>query len=184
MLMKVYLWFRKNILKIDDRSQLEIAIENGLKIGKNHNIQNQVIFDWSHCWLIEIGDNVTIAPRTYILCHDASTKNALGYTKIGRVRIGNNVFIGANTTILPGVTIGDNVIIRANSVVTKDIPENSVAIGNPCRVIKDYNNYVDENKKIMDNVPVFDEKYIIGNIDEKRKEEMIEKLDSTNGFVK
>ena len=166
MLMKVYLWFRKNILKIDDRSQLEIAIENGLKIGKNHNIQDQVIFDWSHCWLIEIGDNVTIAPRTYILCHDASTKNALGYTKIGRVRIGNNVFIGANTT------------------VTKDIPENSVAIGNPCRVIKDYNNYVDENKKIMDNVPVFDEKYIIGNIDEKRKEEMIEKLDSTNGFVK
>ena len=43
---------------------------------------------------------------------------------------------------------------------------------------------MDENKKIMDNVPVFDEKYIIGNIDEKRKEEMIEKLDSTNGFVK
>ena len=127
--MKVYLWFRKNILKIDDRSQLEIAIENGLKIGKNHNIQDQVIFDWSHCWLIEIGDNVTIAPRVYILCHDASTKNTLGYTKIGRVRIGNNVFIGANTTILPGVTIGDNVIIGANGVVTKDIPENSVAIG-------------------------------------------------------
>ena len=45
MLMKVYLWFRKNILKIDDRSQLEIAIENGLKIGKNHNIQDQVILE-------------------------------------------------------------------------------------------------------------------------------------------
>ena len=58
MLMKVYLWFRKNILKIDDRSQLEIAIENGLKIGKNHNIQDQVILDWSHCWLIEIGDRI------------------------------------------------------------------------------------------------------------------------------
>lgn len=184
MLMKVYLWFRKNILKIDDRSQLEIAIENGLKIGKNHNIQDQVIFDWSHCWLIEIGDNVTIAPRVYILCHDASTKNTLGYTKIGRVRIGNNVFIGANTTILPGVTIGDNVIIGANGVVTKDIPENSVAIGNPCRVIKDYINYMYENKKIMDNVPVFDEKYIIGNIDEKRKREMREKLEKTIGFVK
>lgn len=151
MLMKVYLWFRKNILKIDDRSQLEIAIENGLKIGKNHNIQDQVILDWSHCWLIEIGDNVTIAPRVYILCHDASTKNTLGYTKIGRVRIGNNVFIGANTTILPGVTIGDNVIIGANGVVTKDIPENSVAIG---------------------------------NIDEKRKREMREKLEKTIGFVK
>ena len=171
-------------MKIDDRSQLEIAIENGLKIGKNHNIQDQVIFDWSHCWLIDIGDNVTIAPRTYILCHDASTKKALGYTKIGRVRIGNNVFIGANTTILPGVTVGDNAIIGANSVVTKDISANSVAIGNPCQVVKDYNDYIEENKKMMNSVPIFDEKYIIGNIDEKRKEEMRQELRLTNGFIK
>lgn len=54
---------------------------------------------------LRLEDNVSIAPRVYILCHDASTKNTLGYTKIGRVRIGNNVYIGANTTILPGVTI-------------------------------------------------------------------------------
>ena len=184
MFMKIYVWIIKHLMGIDDRSSLEIAIENGLTIGKNHNIQDQVIFDCSHCWLIDIGDNVTIAPRAYILCHDASTKRVLGYTKIGRVKIGNNVFIGANATILPGVTIGNDVVIGANSVVTKDIPANSVAVGNPCRVVEKYKKYIDENKKMMNSVPIFDEKYIIGNIDEKRKYEMKDKLRKTVGFVK
>lgn len=71
-------------------------------MGKNVHIQEGVILDPGHCWLIDIGDNVTIAPRVHILCHDASTKNGIGYTKIGVVKIENNVFIGANTTILPG----------------------------------------------------------------------------------
>lgn len=184
MFMKIYLWIRKHVMKIDDRSQLEIAIENGLRIGKNSNIQDQVILDPSHCWLIDIGDNVTIAPRAYILCHDASTKNSIGYTKIGRVRIGNNVFIGANTIVLPGVTIGDNVVIGANSVVVKDIPSNSVAVGNPCKIIKDYDKYIDENKELLEKVAVFDEQYVIGNIDVRRKYEMRDKLEKTVGFVK
>ena len=184
MFMKIYLWIRKHIMKIDDRPQLEIAIENGLKIGKNANIQDQVILDPSHCWLIDIGDNVTIAPRTYILCHDASTKNSIGYTKIGRVKIGDNVFIGANTTVLPGVTIGDNVVIGANSVVVKDIPSNSVAVGNPCKIIKEYNRYVNENKELMEKVPVFDEQYVIENIDIERKREMRDDLENTVGFIR
>ena len=53
-----------------------------------------------------------------------------------RVTIGDNVWIGGSVTILPGVTIGDNVTIGAGSVVTKDIPSNSIAVGNPCKVIK------------------------------------------------
>ena len=83
-----------------------------------------MLIDDSHAWLIEIGDNVTLAPRVHILAHDASTKLYLGYTKIGRVRIGNDVFIGHVTIILPGVTIGDNVVIGAGSVVKSDIPDN------------------------------------------------------------
>lgn len=84
-------------LGIDPRSQLQIAIDNGLKIGKNCEIKGEVIIDPGHCWLIEIGDNVTIAPRCHILAHDASTKRFLGHTVVGRVVIGNNVFIGANS---------------------------------------------------------------------------------------
>ena len=52
------------------------------------------------------------------------------------IKIGNNVWIGANVTILPGVTIGDNTVIGAGSVVNRDIPSGVVAVGNPCRVIK------------------------------------------------
>lgn len=55
------------------------------------------------------------------------------------VTIGDNVWIGANTSILPGVTIGDHVVIGAGSVVTKDIPANSLAVGNPCHVVRTFN---------------------------------------------
>ena len=72
-----------------------IFTREGLKVRKNFNAQSGCIIDNSHCWLIEIGNNVTLAPRVHILVHDASTKFALGYTKIE-----NNIFIGASTTIL------------------------------------------------------------------------------------
>ncbi|MEG2632990.1 MAG: DapH/DapD/GlmU-related protein, partial [Oscillospiraceae bacterium] len=57
-------------------------------------------------------------------------------TKTAPVHIGNNVWIGGGAIILPGVTIGDNAVIGAGSVVTKDIPSNTVAVGNPCRVLR------------------------------------------------
>lgn len=68
---RFYMWVRKHLLGIDDRTALEKAIANGMKVGENPNFQDEIIFDPSHCWLISIGDNVTIAPRVHILCHDA-----------------------------------------------------------------------------------------------------------------
>ena len=109
----------------------EKLISMGMKVGKNFQRLHGVILDPSHCWLIEIGNNVTIAPRAHILCHDASTKGFMDYTKIGRVTIGNNVFIGAESVIMPGVTIGSNVVVGANSTVTHDVPDNTVVAGSP-----------------------------------------------------
>ena len=114
----------------------EKLISMGMQVGRNFGRLNGVILDPSHCWLITIGDNVTMAPRVHILCHDASTKQFLNYTTIGRVNIGNNVFIGAESVVLPGVTIGDNTVVGAGSVVTKDLPANVVAVGNPCKVLR------------------------------------------------
>ena len=104
--------------RIIKKIKLKKMLKNGLIIGKNFNFEKGVILDPSIPWLIKIGNNVTLAPYVHILAHDASTKILLNYTKIGRV------------------TIGDNVTIGAGSVVTKDIPSNTVAHGNPCRVIK------------------------------------------------
>ena len=183
MLRWLLLYIRKHVMKIDDRSQLEIAIGNGLKIGEDCHIMGECIIDPGHCWLITIGDRVTLAPRVHILAHDASTKRILGYTLISKVIIGNDCFIGAGSIILPGVHIGNKVILGAGSVVTKSIPDNSVAVGNPAKVICSYDEYVLKRKEQFKDAPKFDDSYIIGNITNEKKEEMELALDNTLGFI-
>lgn len=139
----------------------EKLISMGMKVGKNFNRLGGVILDPAHCWLIEIGDNVTLAPRVHILCHDASTKMFLNYTKIGRVTLGNNVFVGAESVILPGVTVGSNVIVGANSTVTHDVPDNSVVAGSPARVICTLEEYLEKERSAMATAPCYGEEYTL-----------------------
>ena len=139
----------------------EKLISMGMKVGRNFKRLNGVILDPAHCCLIEIGNNVTMAPRVHILCHDASTKQFLNYTKIGRVTIGDNVFIGAETVVLPGVTIGSTVIIGANSTVTHDIPSNSVVAGSPAQVICTLDKYLEKERSRMENAPCYGEEYTL-----------------------
>ena len=142
-------YLKEIIYRLRGEYTTEKLISMGLKVGKNFNRLNSVILDPSHCWLIEIGDNVTMAPRVHVLCHDASTKQFLNYTKIGRVSIGNNVFIGAESVILPGVTIGNNVIVGANSTVTHDISNNTVVAGTPAITICTLEEYINKEKERM-----------------------------------
>ena len=108
-------------------------IEIGENFYSNHNL---VILDGNK---IVFGDNVFIGPNCgfYTAGHptDAERRNkGLEYAK--PIRVGNNVWFGGNVCVLPGVTIGDNAVIGAGSVVNRDIPSHSLAVGNPCRVIK------------------------------------------------
>lgn len=100
---------------------------------------NCVILDGAK---VTIGHHAFIAPNVgiYTAGHplDAEQRNR-GLEYAYPVTIGNNVWIGAGVSILPGVTIGDNVVIGAGSVVAKDIPSNTLAVGNPCRVIREIN---------------------------------------------
>ena len=74
----------------------------------------------------------------YTACHSLNTQERLNDVEFGKsVIIGKNVWIGGNCCILPGVKIGDNTIIGAGSIVTKDIPENVIAAGNPCKIIRE-----------------------------------------------
>ena len=111
-------------------------IEVGENFYMNHNC---VILDGAK---VEFGDNVFVAPNCgfYTASHpiDIELRNkGLEYAK--PIKVGNNVWIGGNVVVLPGVTIGDNVTIGAGSVVNKDIESNSIAVGNPCKVIKKIN---------------------------------------------
>ena len=134
---------------------LPSLIKNGLTIGEDVFINFGYTIDRSFCWLVTIGNRVTLAPNVHILAHDASMKRELGYTKMGKVIIGDDVFIGAGTVILPGVRIGDRVIIGAGSVVTQNIPCGSVAAGNPAKVICSYDEYMEKQKNQMESMQTF-----------------------------
>lgn len=172
------------IYRIRGEYTTEKLIKMGLKVGKNFGRLNGVILDPSHCWLITIGDNVTLAPRVHILAHDASTKEYLNYTKIGKVNIGNNVFIGAESVVLPNVTIGNDVIIGANSTVTKDIPSGCVYAGNPARFICTIEEYINKNRELMKESPCYGEEYTLRqNMDDNKKSQMYKELENKMGFV-
>lgn len=108
-------------------------IEIGENFYANHNC---VILDGAK---VTFGDNVFIAPDCgfYTAGHpiDADRRNA-GLEYAYPITVGNNVWIGGGVKVMPGVTIGNNVVIGGGSVVTKDIPDDVVAVGNPCRVIR------------------------------------------------
>jgi maltose O-acetyltransferase len=164
---------------------LSVLQKRGLRIGTGVSIQPGVIIDPSHCWLITIGNNVTLAPHVHILAHDASTKRALGYTRIGRVDIGDETFIGASSIILPGVTIGKSVIIGAGSVVTKDVPENTIAVGNPATIVGKTDEYMEKHKAKMKARPIFDKSWsLAGGITSEQKQTMADKLNDGPGYVK
>lgn len=127
----------------------------------------------SEPYLIDIGDNVTITRGVSFVNHDGGAalfrEEVPGLNVFGKIKIGNNVFIGINSIILPGVTIGNNVVIGAGSIVNKDIPNNVVVAGVPAKIIKSINDYKEG---------VFCKSIVLHGIDsDHRKEYILDKLD-------
>lgn len=125
----------------------------GVEIGDRTSIfdPRSTIIDETRPWMIKIGNDVQIIAGVTILSHGfdwAVLKGVYGEVlgSAGRVEIGNNVFLGMHSTILKGVHIGNNVIIGANSLVNKDIPDNCVAAGNPCKVVMSLQEYYQKRK--------------------------------------
>lgn len=177
--------FIKNLIMLINREiPTKVLIKRGMKCGENFSRQQGCFIDPSHCWLISIGDNVTFSIRVTVLAHDASMKAMVGYARIGKVHIGDNVFVGANATILPGVTIGNNSVIAANSVVTKNVPEGCVVAGNPAKIL--YDKVTWEEKIVSDfNLSVkFSEEYTMRkNVSDELKAEMLEKMGNSTAYI-
>ena len=126
---------------------LRRAIRLGLRIGKDVRISGRPYFG-GEPYLISIGNHVTISFNVSFITHDGATwvfrdrPEFKGLQRFGRIDIGDNVFVGANTTLLPGITIGSDVVVGAGSVVTKDLPGNAVYAGVPARFICSLDEYV------------------------------------------
>jgi len=176
--------FRRLYHRLLGRQSVQDLVNRGLKAGRNLNLQRDVILDYSHTWHIELGDDVTIAPRAIILAHDASTRHSLGYTRLGKVRIGSRVFIGAASVILPGVTIGDDVVVGAGSIVANDVPSGVVVAGNPARVIRTTQEYLENKRAELERSPAFGERYTVrGRVTPAMKDQMNREMEEGIGFV-
>lgn len=141
---KVKKIIRKIVLgyRSDSDSYISHMRRKGAHIGERVFVFSpmHVGIDMTRPWLIDIGDDVQITRGVTILTHGYDWSVIKGvYGEVlgssGKVTIGNNVYIGMNTLILKGVKIGNNVIIGAGSIVTHDIPDNCVAVGNPAKVL-------------------------------------------------
>jgi maltose O-acetyltransferase len=113
------------------------------EFGKNISIGDDVYINFGcvilDCGPVTIGNQVLIGPNVgiYDASHALDAQERMDGALIpGKIRIGNRVWIGGGTIILPGVTIGDDTVIGAGSIVTHDIPSGVVAVGNPCRVLR------------------------------------------------
>ncbi len=155
------MFFRKLILKLKlicstkpSSAFTEYLREKGIDIGDGCFFQypKTITIDTTRPLLIEIGENCRFLRNFTLLTHDSITK-VFGNVyhdflpSSGPVKIGNNVYFARNCTVLKGVTIGDNCIIGYGSIVTKDIPANSVAVGVPAKVICSLDDYYKKRKK-------------------------------------
>lgn len=143
-------WARTN-----SRRYVNFLRRQGVKIGNNLWITpavNTIQIDITRPSLVEIGDYVRLNRNFTLLTHDGGfyvlrNKYHEFIPQSGRVKIGNNVYFGRNCTVFKGVTIGDNCIIGFGSIVTKDIPANSVAVGTPAKVVSTLEQYYNKRKE-------------------------------------
>lgn len=130
-------------------------------------------------WIIALGNNVHITDGVKFITHDGGTllfREQVSDLEITKpIKIGNDVYIGNDVIILPGVTIGSKVIIGAGAVVSKDIPDNSVAVGVPARVIKTTDEYFEKIQK---------ESLHLGDLKGKEKDEALKKYYDYTGTSK
>ena len=144
---------KNKISKFLNIRRINLLRKKGIKIGKNCSIDKTAIFG-TEPYLISIGDNVRITHNVQFITHDGGIwvlrnlhevdKSA---DKMGPIKIGNNVNIGWNVILMPGVKIGDNVVIGIGSIVTKDVPSNSVVAGVPAKIIETIDEYSNKVKK-------------------------------------
>ena len=148
--------FAKKVLrghKASSKDFIKYLRKKNVRVGEGVAIfdPQSVFIDSTRPWLLEIGDDVQITRGVTILTHGYDWSVLKGkYGEIcgsaGKVKIGNNVFIGMQATILKGVTVGNNVIIGANSLVNKDVPDNVVVAGNPAKIIMTIDEYYEKRK--------------------------------------
>lgn len=172
-------YYRKFYEKIlQSINPLKYAKKIGVNLGKYVYIYGKILWG-SEPWMITIGNNVHITNDVKFITHDGGVllfRSEVPDLEIAKpIKIGDNVYIGNNVIILPGVTIGSKVIIGAGAVISRDIPDNSVAVGVPARVIKTADEYFEKIQR---------ESLHLGHLKGKEKDDALKKYYGYTGKSK
>jgi maltose O-acetyltransferase len=146
---------RRALQRLRGQLNVDRLVAEGLQIGRGTFVARDAYLDPGHPWLITIGEDSGLSPRTIVMVHDASMKHHMGHTRIARVVIGDRVFVGAGAIILPGTRIGDDSIVGAGAVVRGDIPPGSMVVGNPAKVVSDVNSVAEWHRQAATQAPVW-----------------------------
>lgn len=156
----------------------------GMTLGRQVNLPYSTWIDTAHCHLITIGDFCGFGDGCLILAHDAMCNEWLDATRLGRVTIHESCHFGSRTIILPGTEIGPRVIVGAGSVVAKSIPPNSVATGNPAKVVCSLDELLDKQRKRMKDAALWNyEQMDLSHMSENFRKNMQDTLAMRDGFV-
>ena len=165
--------------------RIKSLVAEGLTIGNNVIIEYTSYIDDNYPYLIYIGDNCSISNHARLLAHDATTFRCTdGHTRLGKVELKENCFIGERAIILPGVTIGPNVLVAAGSVVNRDIPPNSCAAGVPARVYAKFDALIERHRRQISDRPVFDIADLAANPDLQLKKKVWQAVQDGDAYVK
>lgn len=174
----------KRMREVVRKLYLDRLIRRGLRVGTHFQMEKGSNIDANFPWLITIGNNVTLSSDVYLTAHDGASQKVVGYSRVGKVIIEDNVFIGAKSVVMPNVRIGRNSIIGAGSVVCADIPADVVAAGSPAVVIMNLEEYREKNRKRMEKAAIYEKEYTLaGGVNDERKEQMRRELEPGMGFI-
>ena len=152
----MYAFFPQKILRINGNIPWPVHFTSKIFYHKNIKIGKRSMPGMNiNCYIqgkngIIIGNNLRMGPGVGLISANHVLDDYDKHEKNRPIVIGDNVWIGMNSVILPGVTIGDNVVIGAGSIVTSDIPSNSIAAGNPCRVLREKPPYHGKDYSVTD----------------------------------
>ena len=144
---QLYFFLPQKLFRINGRVPWPVHFSSRILYWKNIIVGNCCAPGMSSsCYIqarngIVFGYNIRVGPGVGIISSGHDLNNYDLHIQEPPIKIGNNVWIGMNAVIMPGVTIGDNVVVGAGSIVTSDIPSDSIAAGNPCRVVKEKDPY-------------------------------------------
>ena len=185
MIKNIIMRLKRRRVNRNHQSKIHYLRKQGALIGERTRLNCNVDSFGTEPYLISVGEDCLLAYDIHLFTHDGGVKvlSSLNYFDgkrmdiIAPIKIGNNVYIGSGAYVLPGVTIGNNCVIGAASVVTHDIPDNSVAVGIPARVIKTIDKY-------YETVLQKDRLYPTAHMSAEDKRAYFEKLHLLNGSGK